>query len=287
MVSTQYTTAVPKVGVSVVPKVVPPSVVPKVTVRPQTSYTVVSPTASPKPIFVSTKSPLTVTASSPVSLLSSQPGVLSGGQLPDFIPVSTAAPGSGEISHSLGASGFKGVQLVKAQPNPKHRQRKPVLTKVPAQVTSPPLFGGFSSNNNNNHITPERPKRPEKPQPVYKPTVGPTYKPVPVVVTSTPIPTPTYDPFSFQTTATSPVKTRGRQIEEKIQDELNVKNLQNEIMSSIRTVTPQSLGYEEESTIVPVYLTSDLPELRRVPKNSASGGPPPTLSTAENEIIDR
>jgi hypothetical protein len=67
-----------------------------------------------------------------------------------------------------------------------------------------------------------------------------------------------------------------------------VEDLQDEIQASIRTVTPQSLGYDDdESTIVPVYLTSDLPELRRVPKDAGSGGPAPTLSTAENEIIDR
>ena len=62
VVSTTITTVLPKAP-SVVPKrssVVPKrtSVVPNVTVRPQTSYTVVS-TNSPKPAFVSTKSPNT------------------------------------------------------------------------------------------------------------------------------------------------------------------------------------------------------------------------------------
>ena len=122
--------------------------VPNVTVRPKTSYTVVS-TNSPKPAFVSTNSPNTfpifvstkLPSSSPIfvstklpeksgtnNLVSSQPGILLGdAQLPDFIPVSTAAPsGSDEISHSLGASGFKGVQFVKSQSdnNPRHRELK-------------------------------------------------------------------------------------------------------------------------------------------------------------------
>ena len=151
VVSTTITTVLPKAP-SVVPKrssVVPKrtSVVPNVTVRPQTSYTVVS-TNSPKPEFVSTNSPNTfpifvstkLPSSSPIfvstklpekssnNLLSSQPGILLGdAQLPDFIPVSTAAPsGSDEISHSLGASGFKGVQFVKSQSdnNPRHRELK-------------------------------------------------------------------------------------------------------------------------------------------------------------------
>ena len=278
--------------------------VPNVTVRPQTSYTVVS-TNSPKPAFVSTKSPNTfpifvstkLPSSSPIfvstklpeksgtnNLVSSQPGILLGdAQLPDFIPVSTAAPsGSDEISHSLGASGFKGVQFVKSQSdnNPrKQRQR----VKPEKQSTSPPLFGGFSPNDLVKE-TPKRPNRPKKPQPVYQPvtsTVGPTFKPEPVKRSSTAVPTPTYDPFSFQTTPRPILKER--------KDFKNyVEDLQDEIQASIRTVTPQSLGYEDdESTIVPVYLTSDLPELRRVPKDAGSGGPAPTLSTAENEIIDR
>jgi hypothetical protein len=35
----------------------------------------------------------------------------------------------------------------------------------------------------------------------------------------------------------------------------------------------------EESTVVPVFLTSDLPPLRRVPKDSQSGGPPPNFES--------
>ena len=231
---------------------------------------------------MSTKLPNT----SPNNLVvSSQSGILLGdAQLPDFIPVSTAAPDH-EISHSLGASGFKGVQIVQSQQsnNPK-KERQPVQ-----KVTSPPLFGGFSSN----EIVKEAPKRPErpekKPQPIYNPaivtTVGPTYKPISVKKSTTvgPTPTITYDPFSFQSSP-KPAQER-RDFKEHVQ------NLQDEIQASIRTVTPYStsLGYEDESnTIVPVFLTSDTPpELRRVPKHARSGGPAPTPSAAENEITDR
>lgn len=129
-------------------------------------------------------------------------------------------------------------------------------------ATSPPLFGGFS---NSKAAKVERPKRrPEKPQPVYK--HSPTYRPQPVVSSTS---APTYDPFSFpQSTTAKPFKD-------------DIEELKDEIMSSIRPVTP---NYDEESTIVPVYLTSEYPELRRVPKDSSSGI---SDSSLENEVIDR
>ena len=59
-------------------------------------------------------------------------------------------------------------------------------------------------------------------------------------------------------------------------------------MGNIRPVTPVSVGFDEDSTLLPVFLTSDLPELRRVPKDSSSGGPGPTeVSSNEDDITDR
>ena len=132
------------------------------------------------------------------------------------------------------------MQLVKAQPQNKKRQ-----------ITSPPLYGGFSSIQ-----PPQRQQRPPKPQPVYtKPSVpSPTYRPVPV---TSPSPSVSYDPFNFQVNPT-----------ERIDEDIEP------------SVAPD---YSEESTVVPVYLTSEYPQLRRVPKDSSSGGPPPK----ENEISDR
>ena len=137
--------------------------------------------------------------------------------------------------------------MVKAQPQNKKRQ-----------VTSPPLYGGFSSVQ-----PPQRQQRPPKPQPVFspKPSVpSPTYRPVPV---TTPGPTASYDPFNFQANPTERIDS---------------------IFDDEEAVEPSAApDYSEESTVVPVYLTSEYPELRRVPKDSSSGGPP----AKENEISDR
>ena len=144
---------------------------------------------------------------------------------------------------------LQGVQLIKAQPANKKRQ-----------ATSPPLYGGFSSVQ-----PPQRQERPPKPEPVFYPKTSapsPTYRPVPV---TTPSPSVSYDPFNFQVNPTERIDKFEAEIEP--------------------SAAPD---YSEESTIVPVYLTSEYPELpalRRVPKSSASGGPPP--SVAENEISDR
>lgn len=171
---------------------------------------------------------------------------------------SPSSPSDSSISQSRGATGFKGVNLVKA--HPQHKQRNPL-------ATSPPLFGGFS---NSKEV--ERPRRrPEKPQPIYK--HSPTYRPQPVVSsTASSSSSSSYDPFSFSqsTTTAKPFKD-------------DIEELKDEIMSSIRPVTP-NYNEDEESTVVPVYLTSEYPELRRVPKDSSSGF---SDSSLENEIIDR
>ena len=138
--------------------------------------------------------------------------------------------------------------MVKAQPQNKKRQ-----------VTSPPLYGGFSSVQ-----PPQRQQRPPKPQPVFSPkpssVPSPTYRPVPV---TTPGPTASYDPFNFQANPTE-------RIDSIFDDEEGVEP----------SAAPD---YSEESTVVPVYLTSEYPELRRPKKDSTSGGAPPK----ENEISER
>ncbi len=202
-----------------------------------TGYTVIDTT--PKPVYVS-------------STLATNTGVYASSPTPET-----------EISHSHGATGFKGVTLVKAQPQ--HKERKPL-------GTSPPLFGGFSVAQSQTTALPpvERPKRkPKRPQPVYRPA-SPTYKPAPVLST-----TGSYDPFSFGI-STTPDPSNNSNFKDDIED------LKDEIMSSIRPVTPNSLD-DESNTVVPVYLTSEYPELRRVPKDASSGGPNP----AANEITDR
>ena len=140
--------------------------------------------------------------------------------------------------------------MIKAQPANKKRQ-----------ITSPPLYGGFSSVQ-----PPQRQERPPKPEPVFYPKTSapsPTYRPVPV---TTPSPSVvSYDPFNFQVNPT--------------------ERIDSAFTETFEDAEPSAApDYSEESTIVPVYLTSEYPELRRVPKSSASGGPPPV---AENEISDR
>ena len=51
------------------------------------------------------------------------------------------------------------------------------------------------------------------------------------------------------------------------------------------TVTPHSLLVDEGSTVLPVFVTSEFPELKRVPKNAQSGGAPPSVQ--DNEIEPR
>ena len=142
---------------------------------------------------------------------------------------------------------------------------------------------------------PMRPERPEKtpPQPPifhvqheHQPVqpvaaaVNPTYKPAPVVVTSS----PSYDPFAFGQT---PKPQERRDFKDEIEGlKDSITEFGQYSLSSINPVTPNSLGYgDDSSTVVPVYLTSDLPDLARPKKDTVtSGGPSPD---SINEIQDR
>ena len=181
---------------------------------------------------------------------------------------------------------FQGINF--NQPHPRQRGRQP--------VTNPTLFGGFTDEEDQPLQQPpksspalalERPSRPVKPEPVYK---KPEFKDTPNPVnfypsTVSPIikSTISYDPFNFQ--ASPKEDTPQERRDENIYSE-EIQEIQSNIKESILSVTPNSLlDNDEGSTILPVFVTSEYPELRRVPKDAQSGGGIPLPS--ENEIEPR
>ena len=195
---------------------------------------------------------------------------------------------------------LQGISFVK--PHPRQRKRQP--------VTNPTLFGGFQQQKKSSLKSPERPTRPVKPEPIYKkkPTfqpnlhthsATPTFKPSTVTISPIESSSTSYDPFSFQSTdfkSTTPQERNDYDIfDEEIEDlkDSITENGHHSVRQisvtphslSVDNVTPHSLAVDDSgSTVVPVFVTSDYPELRRVPKNAQSGGPPPI---SENEIEPR
>ena len=181
---------------------------------------------------------------------------------------------------------FQGINF--NQPHPRQRGRQP--------VTNPTLFGGFTDEEQQPQQQPpksspalalERPSRPVKPEPVYKkPEFKDTPNPVnfyPSTVSPVIKSTISYDPFNFQ--ASPKEATPQERRDENIYSE-EIQEIQSNIKESILSVTPNSLlDNDEGSTILPVFVTSEYPELRRVPKDAQSVGGIPLPS--ENEIEPR
>ncbi len=268
----------------------------------QTGYTVS--TAAPPPqssyIITATPSPIQVSSQSGIIVNSAEPA---NAARPDITYASHGA--TGQLGGGVGGAG---INLVTPIPSNNKRNRKQRKQKNKFK----PLYGGFAVNGDDigqylvpkNKSPPSRKPRPTRPQPVYRP-VKPTYRPQaeipPTYEYGAGPTTPSYDPFAFQTTP-KPDERAGTGFSEGGSSE-EVGNFRHDVEQLAQTitesgqqslsaisVTPKSIGYETAtesdaprgSTIVPVFLTSDLPELRRVPKEA----PPPSSPSQATPISE-